>query len=136
MPQNTSPIFPLTPRVTWTTVSTANTASNGIGPVSTVFTAQVSGSRLDYLSCYSSGSSVASVLRVFLNNGATSSVATNNTLFTEQSLPVTTATNTAAAGPQLTIPMNISLPSGSNVNVTVGTSTGAGWHITAVGGDY
>ena len=86
MPQNTAPIFPLTPRVTWGTVSSANTATDGTGTVTTVFTAQVSGSRVDYLNCSATGSTVASVLRVFINNGGANSTAANNALFTEQPL--------------------------------------------------
>ncbi len=136
MPQNTAPIFPLTPRVTWGTVSSANTATDGTGTVTTVFTAQVSGSRVDYLNCSATGSTVASVLRVFINNGGANSTAANNALFTEQPLPVTTANNAAQIGPQITIPINLSLPSGSRVNVALGTAVASGWHVTAVGGDY
>lgn len=136
MAQNINPIFPLTPRVTWVIVNTANTATDGTGTVYTVFTAQASGSRIDYLSCSATGSNVASVLRVFLNNGNTNATATNNALYTELALPSTTATNTAATGPQLTIPINISLPSGSKVNLTLGTAVASGWAVTAVGGDY
>ena len=136
MAQNTSPIFPMTPRVTWVTQSAANTAIDGTGNVGTVFAAQVSGSRIDYLSMAASGSAVATVLRVWLNNGINSTPA-NNSLFTEYALPTTTANASAPAGPTLTFPMNLSLPSGSKVNVTLGTAvTPATWHITAVGGDY
>jgi len=136
MPQNTAPIFPLTPRVSWVTMSAANTATDGTGTVATVFAAQASGSRIDYINCSATGSTVASVLRVFLNNGGTSSVAINNALFTEQSLPATTANNAAPIGPQLVVPINLSLPSGSKVNLTLGTAVASAWSFVAVGGDY
>ena len=138
MAQNTSPIFPLTPRVSWVAISGSNSAVNGTGTVNTVFTAQTNGSRIDYLSLAASGSAATTVLRVFLNNGSANSTATNNILFTEYALPSSTAATTIPAGPTLTIPMNISLPNGYNVNVTLGTSvtSSGGWNVTAVGGDY
>lgn len=136
MAQNISPIFPLTPRVSWVTMSTANTATDGTGTVATLFAAQASGSRIDFITGLATGSCSASVLRVFINNGGTSSVAINNALYFEQPLPSTTATNTGPIGPIVTIPMNLSLPSGSKINLTLGTATSAGWSFTAVGGDY
>ena len=138
MPQNTSPIFPLTPRISWVTQSLANTALDGTGAVGTVFIAQSSGSRLDYLSMSATGSAAATVLRIWLNNGGVNSTAANNSLFTEYALPTTAASTTAPAGPTITLPMNLSLPSGSKINLTIGTAVtpSATWHITAYGGDY
>lgn len=136
MPQNTSPIFPLTPRVSWGTLSAANTATDGTGTVVTVFTAQVSGSRVDYLNCACSGSANASIMRVFINNGLTNTTATNNTLFTEVSMPSAVASSLNPSAATFSVPLNLSLPSGSRINVTLGTAVAGGWHITAVGGDY
>jgi hypothetical protein len=138
MAQNTSPIFPFNPRVSWVTQSVANTALDGTGNVGNVFTAQSSGSRIDYLSMAATGSAPATVLRVWLNNGGVNSTAANNSLYTEYALPTTAASATAPAGPTITLPMNLSLPSGSRINLTLGTAVtpSAAWHITAFGGDY
>lgn len=136
MPANTAPIFPLTPQVNWTTLTTANTATDGTGTVSTIFTATTDGSRVDYIRCVSRGTNVATVLRIFINNGSTNATATNNTLFHEQSLPATTASNTVEAGGEMDIPLNISLPNTYRINVTIGTTVATGWGVTAVGGNY
>lgn len=136
MSQNTKPIFPLVPEVTWATVSAANTATDGTGTVVTVFTAGANGSRVDYLSCSALGTNVTTVMRVFINNGSANSTASNNVLFTEQPLPSTTATNSNLIGPQMITPLNISLPAGFKINVVLGTAVSAGWAIAAVGGDY
>lgn len=136
MAANTSPIFPLTPQVGWTTLTTANTATDGTGTVSTIFTAGVDGGRVDYLRCVSLGTNVATVLRVFLNNGSTNATPANNSLFFELALPSTTAANDIETGSEYDVPLNLSLPNGYKVNVTNGTTVSAGWKITAVGGNY
>jgi hypothetical protein len=135
MPANTSPIFPVTPQIGWTTLTTANTATDGTGTVATIFTATTDGSRVDYLQCTSRGTNVATLLRVFLNNGSTNATATNNALFAELVLPATTASNTADSG-AYQIPLNMSLPNGYKINVVVATTVAAGWNIIAVGGNY
>jgi len=136
MPANTSPIFPVTPQIGWTTLTTVNTATDGTGTVATIFTATTDGSRVDYLRCISLGTNVATLLRVFLNNGSTNATATNNALFYELPLTSTAASNTSQAGSEIDIPLNISLPNGYKINVTIATAVSAGWKVTAVGGNY
>ena len=136
MPANTSPIFPLTPQVAFTTITAANTATDGTGTVATIFTAGANGGRVDYIRCRALGTNVATVLRVFINNGSTNATATNNALFEELTLPVTTASNTADTGGDSDVALNLSLPTGYKINVVLGTAVSAGWKVTAVGGDY
>ena len=60
---------------------------DGTGTVTTVFTAGSNGSYVQRIVARPAGTNVASVLRVFINNGSASSTNTNNVLFTEVSLP-------------------------------------------------
>ena len=135
MPANLSPIFPLTPVISWGKVTTANTAKDGTGTVVPVFTAGVNGARLDYLKVRALGTNVATVLRVFVNNGADKTVDTNNSLIYEQTIAATTLSETAQLLDNL-VTLDLSLPAGYVVNVTIGTTVAAGLQVTGVGGNY
>ncbi|MBP6733631.1 MAG: hypothetical protein KA142_02870 [Chromatiaceae bacterium] len=135
MPANFQPIFPLTPVVSWGKITTANTAKDGTGTVVPVFTAGVNGARLDYLKVRALGTNVATVLRVFVNNGATNETDTNNSLILEQTIAATTLSETAQLLDNL-VTLDLSLPAGYVVNVTIGTTVAAGLQVTGVGGNY
>lgn len=135
MPANTSPIFPLTPNLAWATVTTANTAKDGTGTVATVYTAGANGSRVDYLKVRALGTNVATVIRVFINNGSTNATAANNTLIMDQTIAATTNSETAQLADNI-IQLDLSLPAGYKINVTIGTTVAAGLQVTGVGGDY
>lgn len=81
------------------------------------------------------GTNVASVARIYLNNGSTAGTATNNSFFGELSLPATTATNTASTI-DLDYPMAVALPAGFRIYVGVATTVSAGWVVTPVAGKY
>lgn len=147
MAQNTSPIFPLVPVNSWVsgTAATAGTpgrdantttdltAGTIYGPI---FTADATdGSRLDFIKVRALGTNVATVVRIWINNGAATTTAANNTLYLERSLSSTTVSQTAEQ-PDIILPLNISLPAGYRVYATFGTAVAAGFHLTAVGGDY
>ena len=137
MPGNTSPIFSKVAHVEWVNgVSAANTAKDGTGTVDTIFTADAtSGSYLQKLVIRPRGTNVASVLRVFLNNGASNATAANNVLIAEQALAATTNTEAGAlAGYEL--PLNVPVPPGFRVTVTLGTAVAGGYAVSAFGGDY
>lgn len=136
MPANTSPIFPLTPHVSFGKVLTANTATDGTGTQVGIFTATSNGSRVDYLKCRALGTNIATVLRVFVNNGATNATATNNSLIYETTLAASTGNAAAECGTDILIPVNLPLPSTYVINIAVGTTVASGWQVTAVGGDY
>lgn len=104
---------------------------------SLVFTANTpQGSFLQRLRIKALGTNVASVLRIFINNGLANTSAANNTYFGEISLPATTANAAGITGVDLDYPMNIALPSGFRVYVGLGTAVAAGWSVVPVGGDY
>lgn len=146
MAANQNPIFTLTPHIGWGSVDdnssatagpmlTANTNMNGTSYVTPVFTAGVNGSYVQRLVARAAGTNVASVLRVFLNNGSTNATAANNILIAEVSLPATTASAVGALQP-IELPFNFALPAGYTINCTLGTAVAAGYFISVVGGDY
>lgn len=131
MAANQNPIFTLTPHIGWGSVDdnssatagpmlTANTNMNGTSYVTPVFTAGVNGSYVQRLVARAAGTNVASVLRVFLNNGSTNATAANNILIAEVSLPATTASAVGALQP-IELPFNFALPAGYTINCTLGT---------------
>lgn len=143
---NTAPIYTGTPNPQFgsldgssgspSPIKTQNTAMDGTGSnITLVFTAGTSGSYIQRLRFKAAGSNVGSVARVFLNNGSTNATASNNILFTEVTLPVTTANATAAIA-MVEEPMNIAIPNGWKIYVTIGTTVAAGWYVTTVAGDY
>lgn len=136
MPANTAPIYTNVPDVSWAgSITTANTAKDGTGTVATGFTAGTNGSYVQRVIARPLGTNVASVLRVFVNNGSTNATAGNNSLIAEVSLPATTLSEVAALVP-IELPVNLPLPGGYKLNFTIGTTVSAGWQITCVGGDY
>ena len=147
MAQNTAPIFPGVPEVTWVSGAAATAGTPGLtaniakdaasgtiyGPI---FTADATdGSRLDFIKVRALGTNVATVIRVFINNGSATTTAANNTLYLERTLSATTVSETAEQ-PDIILPLNISLPAGYRIYATFGTAVAAGFHLTAVGGDY
>jgi hypothetical protein len=136
MPLNTSPIYSAAPIVTWGVVATANTAKDGTGTVVTVFTADATnGGRVEKLKVCARGTNVATVLRVFINNGSTNATADNNTLYSETTIAATTLSEVAALA-DTEIALNLALPAGYKLNITIGTTVAAGLAVTAVGGKY
>lgn len=138
MAANTVPIFPLTPAIGGigaSALQTANTAKDGTGTVTTVMTAGANGSRVDYLRVRATGTNVATVLRVFINNGSTNTNAANNVLFTEATIAATTLSEVAALA-ETTIQLDLPLPAGYKILCTIGTTVAATLVVSAVYADY
>lgn len=138
MAANTSPIFTGTPDIQWASpaLTAANTAKDGTGTVATVFTADAgNGGYLQKVVARSTGTNVATVLRVFINNGGATTTAANNVLYTENTLPATTLSETAAQ-PAYEVALNVALPAGYRIICTIGTAVAAGYALSAVGGKY
>lgn len=137
MAANTNPIFSLVGDVQWgAAITAANTAKDGTGTVTTVFTADATnGGYVDYLRVRPAGTNGATVLRVFINNGSTNATAGNNTLFDEASIAATTNSESSAiAGTQ--IPIGFALAPGYKLNCTLGTTVAGGIAVTGIGGKY
>jgi hypothetical protein len=136
MPANITPIFPLTPDVTvGNTVSAANTALNGTGTVTVLFTAGADGSRIDYVRIKNTGTAVATAFRLFINNGGDTNTATNNSLIAEQAIVAYTLSQTAASTDYV-IPLGISIPVAYRLTASVGTVVATPLVVTVVAGDY
>lgn len=135
MPANFKPVFPLTPVVSvGQTIATANTAKDGTGTVVTLYTAGANGSKVGNIQVAYTGTSVATVLRLFINNGSTNATAGNNTLFKSITVPANTLSEVAAAA-DITTELNITLPPGYKINATIGTTVAAALALTVNGGD-
>jgi len=78
---------------------------------------------------------VASVARIYINNGSVNTTATNNQFYGEQSLPAVTAINTSATS-DIDYPMGFAIDPGFRIYVGLGTTVAASWIVTGVGGRY
>ena len=140
MPANTQPIFSNLGAIQSSGPQTAaNIAMDGTGTVGTIITANAAGNAagnfVQKIIARPLGTNVASVARIFWNNGGVNSTATNNALVAEYALPATSVSQSA----QMTgfeIPINFALPPGHKLLVTLGTAVASGWIFTAIAGQY
>lgn len=100
-----------------------------------VHTAGTNGSYVKRLRFKALGTNIASVARIFVNNGGVNTTATNNNFYGELSLPATAQTNTAATV-DLDYPMEFQLPPGFRIFVGLGTTVASGWDCMAIAGQY
>lgn len=137
MAQNTNPIFGLTPNVSWAQGAlTANTTTDlTAGTIYLLYTAGASGSYLDEIWLKAIGTNIASMARFWINNGATTASAANNTFIRDYQLPATTASNTSMQ-PDFVLPIRKPIPATYRVYATLPTGVAAGYDITAFGLDY
>lgn len=139
MPANTTPIFTRLGDIQWAiTVTTANTTTDlTTGTTYLAFNADATnGGYIQKIRFRTLGTNVATVARVWINNGGpTGAAATNNVLFDEISLAATTVSQVAATS-IYELPMNIALPAGYKIYITLGTTVAAGYDVTVVGGKY
>ena len=80
MAANTMPIYTKLGQISYnsTTLTTANTAKDGTGTTQLIFTAGADGGRVERIRVRALGTNVATVLRIFINNGSAPTVAANN----------------------------------------------------------
>jgi hypothetical protein len=138
MPANTLPVFSRLADIQWNpaALTAANTSKDGTGTVATVFTADATnGGFVQKISARPLGTNIATVLRVFVNNGSANTTASNNALIAEMTLPATTLSEVAAL-PDYVLPLNFALPAGYKINCTIGTAVAAGYMVSAFGGKY
>lgn len=155
MAANTVPIFPLTPNVGVMNVllSTAMTSTKAFEGTDTpgtalalCFTAGANGARVDSIKvkhsgttgAAPSGTTSATVLNVFLNNGSANTTAANNQLIGSIAVAAQAITSVAAMN-EYTLPLNISIPAGYKVyvgNTTAVGGTTCALAVSVQGGDY
>lgn len=141
MPANTDAIWTRAPDIQWIGGITAANATRDLtaGTSYLVFTADATnGGYLQYIRVKNDGTATttATVMRFWINNGSTTGTATNNILFGEMTIPAITI-SAVAATPELDYPMELPLPAGYRIYVTVETDPGAtNLMATGVGGKY
>ena len=153
-----TPIFPQTPNVGLMNVvlSTAMTNTKAFDGTDTAGTALAqcylagaNGSRVDYVKVKlgstngltASGTSSASIIRLWINNGSDNTVAANNQYIGEVAIPGTAVTSLATAVtsdyffpiPSINIPAGYKLYAGATV---AAGGTNIGFRVSASGGDY
>jgi hypothetical protein len=143
MATNTIPIYSKAGQISWSgLIQTANTAKDGTGSATVIFTAGVDGARVERIRARAAGTNVATVLRIFINNGSNAEVAANNVLYAEATLAATTLSEVALItlvefpNTTDTTALPIVLPAGYKILATIGMTVAAGYYLTAVGSTY
>lgn len=134
---NTNPIYTASGDTQWSvSATTANTTKDlSSGTIFTAFTASETGGYVQRIRFKPLGTNVATVARVWINNGLPNTTAANNTYWDDISLPSTTVSEVSAQ-PTFELPLNIALPANYKILVTLGTAVSAGYTITTIGGKY
>jgi len=138
MAANTNPIYTLLGQINWgaTALATANTAKDGTGTTLLVFTADATnGGYVEKIRFRAAGTNIATVARVFINNGSDPATPANNILYDEVTLAATTLSEVAALA-NYELPLALALPPGYRIYVTIGTTVAAGYYVSVVGGKY
>lgn len=139
----TSPAFASVPPSNFTpgSLTAANTALDGTGTTLLVATAPATasgGSVVESLRCMHKGTNVATVLRVFKNNGSTPTVAGNNSLIAEKTMPANTISQVAESVPVdivINEPLKANASTPERIYVSIGTAVAAGVQFHPKGGD-
>lgn len=142
MAVNNLPIYTRRGDVQWTSNMTAVNATTDLtsGTIYLAFSADTTEGgyvqRIRFKPNNNTGvNNVATVARVWLNNGSTTATAANNTFIDEISLPATTGSATAAL-PVYELPLNFAMPPAYSIYVTLGTGVAGGYRATVIGGKY
>jgi hypothetical protein len=139
MAGNNAPIYSRVADIQWNTVvvQSANTTTDlTSGTIYPVFTADTTnGGYVQRMRFKPLGTNVATVARIWLNNGSATTTSSNNTLWDELTIVASTASQTAAL-PVYEIPLNFALPPSYRLYVTLGTSGATGYDVTTIGGKY
>ena len=122
-------------------LTAANTALDGTGTVTTIFTADATnGGYLKSIIIKQSNAaaavSTACVARFYINNGLSNTMATNNLFYKSMVLPAVTPSTTADS-PDYEIPCGIALREGYKILGTISVAqTTTGFVMYGVGGSY
>jgi hypothetical protein len=138
MAGNSAPIYSRVADWQWIgAITTANTTKDlSSGTSYLAFTADATnGGYIKKLRVRHLGTNIATVLRVFVNNGSTTATATNNILFDEISIAANTVSETSSSS-VYELPINEAFPPGYKIYVTIGTAVAAGLAVCAVAGKY
>ena len=116
--------------LTFTVASGLTTPATG-----TMVVHPINGCRVSKLVFQPTGTNTATAARAFLNNGQTAATATNNTYIKDVTLAASTLNETGTmASTDMTL--DIVVPPFHVINVTLGTTVAANYHVYAVVGVY
>ena len=139
MAANVQPIYSKTADIQWATeiVQSANTTTNlTAGTIYHIFSADTTnGGYVQRVRFRPLGTNAATVARIWINNGGNTTNASNNTLWDEIAIALTTVSQTAAQA-TYELPLNFPLPPSYKLYVTLGTAVLAGFDVTVIGGKY
>ena len=143
MAANTTPIYSKAGQISFSALlQTANTAKDGTGATQLIFTAGADGARVERIRIKPVGTNVATVVRIFINNGSDPASAANNVLYAEKSIAANTLSEAAESVlnelPTITdtTAFPLVLPPSYRLYATIGTTVAAGIRITAIGSTY
>ena len=138
MAANKQPIFTGTPDVQWVNgVSAGNSGTNiTVGTSYTAFTSSATdGGYVQRIRFRPLGTNIATVAKVWLNNGSATGTTANTILFDEVSLAASVASSTSALS-NTELPLNFALPASYRIYVSLGTGVAAGYDVSVIGGKY
>lgn len=136
MSANTNVILPLTPLLSFVQLLTGNTTKDATtGTTYTLATGGSYGTRVDQIRITPSVSATPCVVRFFINNNATQSIASNNTLIQEVYIGTINASETVAK-PTTIIKLDIALPSTYKLIVTTTVTQTTPLHVVVEGGHF
>jgi len=140
MAANTTPIFSKIGAIGGIGNTTITTATGDYTGISTnnilIFTSDATnGGFVQRIRFKAIGTNIATVMRIYINNGTSNTTATNNVFYGELSLPATTASNTAGTV-DIDYPLNFALPAGYKLYAGVATTVASGWVATVIAGAY
>ena len=118
------------------TLTTATGDYDGTGANNLlVFTAGPDGAWIRRLRFVAKGTNIATVARIYVNNGSTNGTAANNAPYGQVPLAATTASNTTATA-EPDYPMGFMLPAGYCIYAGLGTTVASGWTCFPDAGNY
>ena len=139
MAANVQPIYSKLADIQWSTITvqSANTTTNlTAGTIYHIFSADTTnGGYVQRVRFRPLGTNAATVARIWINNGGNTTNASNNTLWDEIAIALTTVSQTAAQA-TYELPLNFPLPPSYKLYVTLGTAVLAGFDVTVIGGKY
>jgi hypothetical protein len=134
MPANTSPIFALSPELSFATVTTATTDRTGATMTNTVtlLTAATNGTKITQIGAKVAGTNAATAVLIFISDSS----GANFKLFDEIALTAVTASTTVTSQRAVTAYSDLQLKAGQVVKVGTTVAITAGVNCFAIKGDY
>lgn len=126
----TNPAFIATPRLTSVNVSSANTARDGTGSITSLITGAASGTRVLEIDAQCAATSAAALVRIFLSTDSGSTWK----LFDEIAITAATVSDTVKGNRNLATYANLILPNATYV-LGVTTSIAQSTNVFALAGD-